>query len=146
MTSSELARALYEAYQARDWDTAATHLHEGASVRMPHTGEHLRGRDEVIGFQHDYPEPWGTLTVDRLIGDDDAVAAQISIVDPDGRGFAMAAFWTVRDGLLDDGLELWLDLGGLGPSRYRTELAARATTPPSAGNETGRGREQGGAT
>jgi len=56
-----LVRGLYESYQDRNWDSAATFLHRDAVLDMPSTAERLDGRDAVIAFQRDYPEPWGVL-------------------------------------------------------------------------------------
>jgi ketosteroid isomerase-like protein len=108
-------RALYEAYQDRDWARAAGFLHPDAVVEMPATGEWLDGRDGVIEFQRSYPEPWGVLTVRRALGGAHESAAEIEVVDPAGRRFAMAAFWRQRDGLLQTGIEYWVTVGGEQP-------------------------------
>jgi ketosteroid isomerase-like protein len=107
--------ALYAAYQARDWARAAGYLHPDAVLEMPATGERLDGRDGIIDFQRVYPEPWGVLTVRRALGGPADAAAEIDIVDPQGRRFAMAAFWRQRDGLLHEGVEYWVTVGGDAP-------------------------------
>jgi ketosteroid isomerase-like protein len=107
--------ALYTAYQARDWARAAGYLHPDAVLEMPSTGERLDGRDGVIEFQRSYPEPWGVLTVRRVLGGADEAAGEIEIVDPAGQRFAMAAFWRQRDGLLHAGVEYWVTVGGERP-------------------------------
>jgi ketosteroid isomerase-like protein len=110
-----MARALYAAYQARDWATAETFLHPDAVLDMPATGERLVGREQVLRFQREYPEPWGELVVLRTLGDAAAAAAQVEIHAPDGDVFRMAAFWALRDGLLADGTEYWVDPDGSPP-------------------------------
>jgi ketosteroid isomerase-like protein len=114
MDAPDLARALYAAYQARDWARALTFLHPDAEVDMPATSERLAGREEVIRFQREYPEPWGDLAVLRALGDAGAAAAEVEIRAPEGV-FRMAAFWDVRDGLLARGTEYWVDPGGSPP-------------------------------
>jgi hypothetical protein len=117
--------ALYTAYQARDWVRAASYLHPDAVVEMPATGERLDGRDGVIEFQRSYPEPWGTLTVLRVLGDPRECAAEVEIVDPAGQRFVMAAFWRQAGGLLRDGVEYWVTVGGDRPPPGRpTSFAA----------------------
>lgn len=117
--------ALYTAYQARDWARAAGYLHPDAVVEMPATGERLDGRDGIIDWQRDYPEPWGVLTVRRALGGPADGAAEIEIVDPEGRRFAMAAFWRQRDGLLHEGVEYWVTVGGdTPPPERRTAFPA----------------------
>ena len=119
MTGPELVRGLYEAYQRRDWGAAEALLHPDASVAMPATSERLSGRAGVIGFQKAYPEPWGTITVLRVLEDADGAAAEVEVVAPDGTRFAMAAFWRTRDGLLHTGTEYWVTVGGEEPPPSR---------------------------
>lgn len=101
---------MYALYQARDWDGAARLLHPDARLYMPATDERLVGRDAVIALQRDYPEPWGELRVLRTTGGD-PVAAEVEILAPDAT-YRCAAFWTVRDGLLCEGVEYWVTVGG----------------------------------
>lgn len=115
MDAVEQVEALYAAYQARDWARAADYLHPDAVVDMPSTGERLDGRDHVLEFQSSYPEPWGVLAVRRALGGPHEAAAEIEIVDPAGQRFGMAAFWRQRDGLLHDGVEYWVTVGGDSP-------------------------------
>jgi hypothetical protein len=131
-----LVRALYQAYQERTWDLASTYLHPEAVVDMPATLERLQGRDAVIEWQRSYPEPWGTLIVVQALGDDEAAAAEINVIEEGAARQAMAAFWRRRDGLLHQGLELWITIGGTSPPPTRADhpttqaalRAARATS------------------
>jgi ketosteroid isomerase-like protein len=123
MTDGELIRALYESYQDRAWDRAATCLHPDAVVVMPATAERLVGRQAVIDFQRSYPEPWGTLSVASVLTGADGAAAQIRVVDPGGRELALAAFWCRRDGLLHEGTEYWVEVGGEDPPSNRADAA-----------------------
>ena len=130
MTPGEQVRALYEAYQDRDWARAATFLHPQVVVEMPATAERLEGQDAVIGFQRSYPEPWGVLAVRRVLADPEGAAAEVSVVDPEGRRFALAVFWGCRDGLLSEGVEYWITVGNEPPpiraSSPATHAARRA--------------------
>jgi ketosteroid isomerase-like protein len=119
-----LIRTLYRSYQDRAWDRAAAVLHPDAVVVMAATAERLVGRRAVVDFQRSYPEPWGTLTVVRVLTDAEGAAAQVSVVDPAGRQFALAAFWRSRDGLLHEGLEYWIEVGGEDPPANRAGSAA----------------------
>jgi len=108
--AAKLVRQLYKAYQRRDWGAAADLLHSDAVVEMPATAERLAGRANVIEFQRSYPEPWGELSVLRVVGEGDSAAAEIEIVAPDAT-FRMAAFWRAGDGLLREGFEYWITVG-----------------------------------
>ncbi len=105
--------ALYDAYQARDWEAAEGLLHPAVVVDMPATRERLEGRAEVLNFQRNYPEPWGELSVIRVLGggrpEDEWAAAEVRVEDPAGRVFLLASFWEVREGRLWRGVEYWVD-------------------------------------
>ena len=118
MSTAELTRQLYEAYGRRDWERAALCLHEEAVLEMPATRERLSGRDGVIGFQRDYPEPWGELSVLRVFDAGDTAAAEVEVVASEAT-FRLAAFWVSRDGLLREGVEYWLTVGGEEPPPSR---------------------------
>jgi ketosteroid isomerase-like protein len=119
MDATDQVTALYEAYQARDWDRAARYLHPDAVVDLPSTAERLLGAAGVVDFQRFYPEPWGELTVLRVIGGPAECAAEVEVVDPAGSRFGMAAFWRQDDGLLRRGVEYWVTVGGEVPPAGR---------------------------
>ena len=118
MSAADAVRRLYEAYQARDWAAAAELIHEEAAVEMPATGERLTGRTGVVDFQRAYPEPWGDLSVLRVVGEGDTAAAEIEVIAPEAT-FRMAAFWRSEGGLLRDGAEYWITVGGEEPPPNR---------------------------
>jgi ketosteroid isomerase-like protein len=118
VSAADLTRRLYEAYDRRDWERAAAVLHEHAAVELPATRERLAGRDRVVGFQRSYPEPWGELTVLRVVGTGETAAAEVEVVAAEAT-FRLAAFWRSDDGLLRDGVEYWLTVGGEEPPPNR---------------------------
>lgn len=111
MSAGALVRRLYEAYGARDWPAAEAVLHDDALVAMPATRERLVRREGVIAFQRAYPEPWGELRVLRVLEQGDGASAEVEVVAPDAV-FRLAAFWRCADGLLRDGVEYWVTVGG----------------------------------
>jgi ketosteroid isomerase-like protein len=142
MDAVDAVRGLYEAYQQRDWARASLFLHPEAVVEMPATAERLDGREAIISFQRAYPEPWGVMRVTRVLADAEGAAAEILVVDPEGREFALASFWRGRQGLLHRGVEYWVDVAASTPPAHRasspvTEAARQAwkaattTTPRS---------------
>jgi ketosteroid isomerase-like protein len=105
-----LVRSLYEAYGRRDWDACAQLLHPDAVYELPRTRERIEGGPAVLDYQREYPEPWGELSVVRVIADADEAAAEISVRGGREGDFRMAALWTVRDRRLWKGVEYWAPL------------------------------------
>ena len=123
MSAAELVRTLYQAYQARDWEAASALVHEDAVLEMPATRERLSGRSGVIDFQRAYPEPWGDLSVLRVVGEGDTAAAEIEVLALDAT-FRMAAFWRAEGGLLREGAEYWITVGGEEPPPTRERASS----------------------
>jgi ketosteroid isomerase-like protein len=115
MSPEQTVRRVYEAYQARDWQSAESMMHPDVMLKMPATRERLAGRVQVIGFQRDYPEPWGDLAVLQVVGGADTTVAEVEVQAP-GSIFRMVAFWQFRDGLLWRGTEYWVTVGEEPPS------------------------------
>jgi SnoaL-like domain len=124
MDAGALVGGLYRAYQDRNWDRAATFLHPDAVVEMPATAERLDGLAAIVAFQRSYPEPWGVLSVKRVLVDDEGAAAEVSVADPSGTTFAFAAFWRTEAGLLRHGVEYWLEIGADVPPPNRASTPA----------------------
>jgi hypothetical protein len=112
--------------------TLSGHSGQGNACRRVSLG--LNGREDTVNFQRAYPEPWGVLIVKRVVADAEWAAVEAMVVDPEGRVFALAAFWPARQGLLDRGVEYWVDVAARSPPAGRassaaTEAARRAWTP-----------------
>jgi ketosteroid isomerase-like protein len=102
-----LVRSLYEAYGRRDWDACTPLLHADAVYELPRTDERVEGGPAVLDYQRAYPEPWGELSILRVIAEGDEAAAEISVRGGREGDYRMAALWTVRDGRLWRGVEYW---------------------------------------
>jgi len=105
-----LVRSLYEAYQRRDWDACVALLHPEAVYDLPRTGDHIEGGAAVLDYQRAYPEPWGDLSVLRVVASGDEAAAEIAVLGGQEGDYRLAAFWSVRDGSLYRGVEYWVAL------------------------------------
>jgi hypothetical protein len=74
-----LVRSLYEAYGRRDWDACTPLLHADVVYELPRTDERVEGGPAVLDYQRAYPEPWGELSILRVIAEGDEAAAEISV-------------------------------------------------------------------
>lgn len=57
--------------------------------------------------------------VRRLLEEPGSAAAQVTVVTMDGEQFACTAIWGSRDGLLSEGTECWVTVGGERPPAIR---------------------------
>jgi ketosteroid isomerase-like protein len=108
--AGELVREMYEAFQRRDWDACEPLLHPKATYDAPRTAEHLEGGDSILEYMRTYPEPWGDISVLRVVADGDEAAAEIAVTGGHEGEFRLAAFWTAREGQLYRGVEYWTPL------------------------------------
>jgi ketosteroid isomerase-like protein len=58
MDEAAALRALWERFEARDWDGAGALLAEDVVLEWPQTRERLRGRANVLAMNQAYPEGW----------------------------------------------------------------------------------------
>jgi ketosteroid isomerase-like protein len=139
VTGAELVSALDAAYQDRALGPGLHLLHPDAEVRLPATAERLVGREAAVSFQREYPEPWGTFRVLRVLSDPAGAVAELHLAAPQGPDCTVAAFWRTKDGPLHRGTEYWVDIGegvlpgfgarhGGGPGRL--VLARHLSSPP----------------
>lgn len=105
----ETVRALWERVQARDWEGAEALLGEELVVDWPHTNERIRGRENVIELNRNYPEPWD-IEVRSIVAEGERVAAEVAVAHPGGTALA-AGFYLVEDGKIQRASEYWVEQG-----------------------------------
>jgi ketosteroid isomerase-like protein len=105
-----LVRQLYESFQRRDWDACVPLLHPDGVYDAPRTAEHLDGGEAILEYMRAYPEPWGELSILRIVADGETAVAEIEVTGGQEGEFRLAAFWTIRDGTLYRGVEYWTPL------------------------------------
>jgi ketosteroid isomerase-like protein len=107
-SSADVVRRFFESMQARDWEAAAACLAPDIEVWWPASGERFVGRD-FLAVQRAYPEGW-QITVASVLASGEQVAARVQVdLAPDR--FWCAGFYTVRDGVITDGVEHWVTEG-----------------------------------
>ena len=120
----EIVRALWDRYQARDWDAAADLLAEDAVFDWPQTRERLRGRDNVIAVNRNYPEGW-TIRVLRVLEHGDTAVSEVAVDHVDHGTFHAASFYEVRDGRIVRATEYWVDPPTEDPPAWRAQWVER---------------------
>ncbi len=120
----DVVRGLWERFEARDWDGASEILDLDVVVDWPASRERMVGRENVIGLNSGYPEPWGHIAVLRVFESGDQVAAEIRIDAEDAKYFC-AGFYEVREGHVVQATEYWVTEGGQEPAFDRSRWTER---------------------
>ncbi|MBT9254380.1 ester cyclase [Phycicoccus sp. MAQZ13P-2] len=63
-----VVRAYWAAAEARDWEAFGATLSPDVVYRCPQTREVVRGREDYVRFNREFPGDWH-LTVDRVLSD-----------------------------------------------------------------------------
>ena len=121
---AEVARGLWDRFQARDWDAAAELLAEGVVVDWPQTRERIRGRENVIAVNRNYPEGW-TIRVLRVLQEGDVAVSEVAVDHVDHGTFHVASFFDVRDGQIARATEYWVDPPTTDPPAWRARWVER---------------------
>ena len=74
----ELLRTYVAVLEARDWAALTALLHEDVVYRLPQTREVVRGRDDYLRWNTDYPGGWHLRLVEAY-GDRTGAAARLSV-------------------------------------------------------------------
>lgn len=108
---------MFEAIQARDWETAARFVAEDAAIVWPATGERFVGQ-RYIEMNHAYPEGWDIEVVDQYEGDRSEVIR--AHVNHGPHRFWCVGFYDVADQTITGGVEYWIEEGIEAPPRWRS--------------------------
>jgi len=117
MNAVEVVGRLWESFAARDWLAAGQALAADVEVEWPHSAERIRGRDNVIGVNADYPGDW-SIRVLQLLGVGDDVASQVEVRNGDQLLWA-ASFFRVSGGRITHIREYWVDAPAEPPPAWR---------------------------
>jgi ketosteroid isomerase-like protein len=105
--SAEPVRLLWERMEARDWDGVAEQLDPDVVVDWPNTGERMRGRENYLAVQREYPEGWH-VEVLRIVDAGDSVVSEVRVDQGDQRFFA-ASFFELSGRKIVRAVEYWSD-------------------------------------
>jgi len=94
---------------ANDFHAAGECLHDEFVLDWPQSGERIRGRDNFVAVNANYPAagPWH-ITVERIVVDADGVATEVAVTDGVVSARAIT-FSQVRDGRIVRQVEYWPD-------------------------------------
>jgi threonine synthase len=116
MCPADVVRVFHERMQAREWDSAANLLSPAIDIRYPATCERFVGL-AFLTMNRVYPDGWA-LTVEETVATGEQVVSRVRVVQDD-QTYWCAGFYTVRDGVIVDGIEHWLTEGAEKPPAWR---------------------------
>jgi ketosteroid isomerase-like protein len=122
--AAEVVRRYWDRIEARDWDGAGALLADEVEFEWPHSLERFRGRENVVGFNREYPEGW-SIEVLRVLDAGPAVVSEVRVPFRDEAVFYVASFFEVRDGLIRRAVEYWVEAGHEEPPEWRRAFGER---------------------
>jgi ketosteroid isomerase-like protein len=109
MKAVELVNKFWELMNTNDFNSVGTILSDDFVLDWPQSGERIRGRDNFVRMNSEYPAHgrW-SFTINRVVGNDFEAVSDVSVTDGVQRARAIS-FFTVRDGKVIKVVEFWPD-------------------------------------
>jgi limonene-1,2-epoxide hydrolase len=106
-TPRQLVEQFWQTMNTNDWRAVGALLHDHYLLTYPQSGERIRGRDNFIALNANYPAAgvW-RFTVHRLVADETEAATDVTVTDG-ASTFLAVSFFEVRDGLIWHMTEFW---------------------------------------
>jgi ketosteroid isomerase-like protein len=113
-----LVAALWARIEVRDWPGVGALLAEDFVMDWPHSRERIRGRENFVELNRNYPEGW-SIEVLRIVSEGDIVVSEVRVPHRDLGVHYVASFFEVERGLLARGREYWVQEGQQEPPPER---------------------------
>ena len=108
-SSKRVVEQFWEAMQSNDFRAAGDFLHEEYVLEWPQSGEQVRGRENFVAINEQYPAHgrW-EFTIHRILAEGDEVVSDVDVTDGVIRG-RVITFSKIRDGKILRQTEFWPD-------------------------------------
>jgi ketosteroid isomerase-like protein len=103
--SRQVAESLWRLFDAQDFDAAGDLLHDDFVCEWPQSRERIRGRDNFIALNKNYPGEW-RVTVERVVVSGEEVVTQTTLCCGD-QVFCAISFFELRAGKVFRLCEYW---------------------------------------
>lgn len=109
ISAIELVKEFYRRMNTNDFHFAGQILSDSYVLEWPQSKERIRGRDNFVAMNAEYPAQGRWLfTINRIVGDVTEVVSDVSITDGIQAARAIT-FTTVQDGKIVKQVEFWPD-------------------------------------
>jgi ketosteroid isomerase-like protein len=105
----DVLKKFWELMATNDFPSVGSVLSDDFVLEWPQSGERIRGRDNFVAMNVEYPAygKW-QFTVHRIVGTDTEAVSDVSLTD--GTQHArVISFVTVKDGKITKNVEFWPD-------------------------------------
>jgi ketosteroid isomerase-like protein len=96
---------LWEAMEARDWETVGGLLADDFVCEWPVSRERFRGRDNFIAVNRNYPGEWH-VRIARVIAEGERAATEV-IAEIAGKSDVAVSFYELREGRIVREVDYW---------------------------------------
>lgn len=105
--SKQVVEQFWGAMQSNDFKAVGEFLHEEYVLEWPQSGERVRGRENFVAINENYPAHgrW-EFTVHRILAEGDEVVSDVDVTDGVIHG-RVITFSTIRDGKIAHQTEFW---------------------------------------
>jgi ketosteroid isomerase-like protein len=93
-----VAEAFWAALEAGDWDAAARHLHPDFVQEWPQSGERIRGADNALAIDRNFPGGMPSMTSRGIVASGDIAIAETELTYADGSRYLGVSVLAFRDG------------------------------------------------
>jgi ketosteroid isomerase-like protein len=117
--NKQVVEKFWAAMQTNDFSSAGEFLHDDYVLEWPQSGERIRGRENFVAINTNYPAHgrW-EFRIHRILAEGDEVVSDVGVTDGTIVGRAIT-FSTIRDGKIIYQIEFWPD--PFEPPAWRTE-------------------------
>jgi ketosteroid isomerase-like protein len=117
--NKQVVEKFWAAMQTNDYSSAGEFLHDDYVLEWPQSGERIRGRENFVAINTNYPAHgrW-EFRIHRILAEGDEVVSDVGVTDGTIVGRAIT-FSTIRDGKIIYQIEFWPD--PFEPPAWRTE-------------------------
>ena len=107
LSAIEIVQEFYRRMNNNEFQAAAELLSEDYILEWPQSGERIRGRENFVAVNVEYPAsgPWH-FTINRIVGNETDMVTDVSITDGTQTARAIT-FHTVQAGLIIKQVEFW---------------------------------------
>ena len=108
-SSKRVVEQFWEAMQSNDFRAAGEFLHEEFVLEWPQSGERVRGRQNFVAINQNYPAHgrWEFI-IHRILAEGDEAVSDVDVTDGVIRG-RVITFSKIRDGNIVHQTEFWPD-------------------------------------